>query len=41
MVLPRYFYDIVMNLDKYIEDSKKISWEEARVARDRAIGYVK
>ena len=40
MVLPRYFYDIVMNLDRYIEGAKKISWEEARIARDRAIGYI-
>ena len=41
MVLPRYFYDIVMNLDRYIEDAKKISWGEAKITRDRAIGYIK
>jgi hypothetical protein len=39
MVLPKYFYDIVLNLDKYIKDTKKISWEEAKIARDKAIGY--
>lgn len=41
MVIPRYFYDIVKNIDQYIKDSKKISWEEARISRDKAIGYIK
>jgi hypothetical protein len=41
MSVPRYFYDIVINLDKYIKDSKKISWKEAKIARDKAIGYTK
>ena len=40
MVIPRYFYDIILNLDSYIEQSKKITWEQARISRDKAIGYL-
>jgi len=41
MILPKYFYDIVQNLDQYIKEAKKISWKEAKIARDKAIGYTK
>ncbi len=40
MDIPRYFYEIFQNLDAYIEKSHHIAWEDARLARDRAIGYV-
>lgn len=39
MDIPRYFYEIFLDLDTYIEASKKISWKEALVSRRRAIGY--
>jgi hypothetical protein len=41
MVIPRYFYNIVKNIDQYIAEAKKISWEDARISRDKAIGYIK
>lgn len=41
MDIPRYFYAIFSNLDQYyIDESRKISWEEALEKRKKAIGYI-
>lgn len=41
MDIPRYFYEIISNLDKFIKKSENISWNQARKARDKAVGYPK
>ena len=39
MDIPRYFYEIFENIDSYVSDSQSITWDQARVNRNRAIGY--
>lgn len=37
MDIPRYFYDIFQNIDHYIEESKNITWAQAKQKRDYAV----
>ncbi len=37
MDIPRYFYDIFAHLEAYIAHAEHIDWEDARIARDKAL----
>ncbi len=37
MDISKYFYEIFSNIDDFIEESKSITWEQAKKERDRAV----